>query len=349
MLRHRQNHSAEKGMVRDELVATSMDANEKRPSYSWLIFFIGHCGSSAFTQQLGWHPNIKVSGFEPLERYSSSEALEYTSKLFEDARLDYLAGKRVSVGFKLRTRSIGYRDIKQWTELIQKHNTRVIWLNDENILRTVTGDLANRHVLCKVCSMAGMSDLVKAEPFCQHCMARDNPSALQFLLRDKFITQEDITSTFPVILSIDQILSNAFLETGRQWILVNHVFTIMGRLSSTLHLTYHDIMTEPDTTLARGLEYIGVENSTLHLAPPQGARPFVKSSGKLPWCAKISNWPTICRSFGSCKRFDWMLEDAEHDGCSCHGLQRNCTAEEIRVDGVPPLQRWSWYNSKGRR
>lgn len=336
-------------MARAELAAASTDANENRPPpYSWLLFFIGHCGSTAFTQQLGWHPNIKISGFEPLERYSSSEAFEYTSKLFEEARLDYLAGKRVSVGFKLRTRSISYRDIRKWSELIQKHGTRVMWINDENILRTVSGDLANRHVLCKVCGKTDMSDLVKAEPFCQHCMAKDNPSALQFLLRDKFITQDDVMSTFPVVISLEQTLSNSFTECSRQWIMVNHVYSVMERLTSALHITYHDFMTEPETTLARALEWIGVENPSLKLAPPEGTRVFLKTSGELPWCAKISNWHMMCKAFGSCKKFDWMLDDAEHDGCSCKDLPRNCTADAVKTIGVPPLYRWSWYSSRGR-
>ena len=42
-------------------------ASGSPPPHSWLMFFVGHGGTSAFVEQLGWHPQVEVSAFEPLE------------------------------------------------------------------------------------------------------------------------------------------------------------------------------------------------------------------------------------------------------------------------------------------
>lgn len=337
-------------MARAEPAIISVDANEKPLApYTWLLFFIGHSGSSAFTQQLGWHPNVKLIGYEPLTHLNSSAALSFTTKVMDEARLENLAGKRVSVGFKLREWSIGLSEYGQWSELIRRHGTRVMLQTDENILRSVTGDLTNRHALCAVCEGKNLSNVASAQHHCQHCMAEGNPSALQFLVRNKLITTEDTTRIFPVYISISQILINAFHEVLRQRGMTDHVNEIMGRLSSTLHLTYHDFMIDSWATITKALDWMGVENPYMQRVPPEGRVAFVRSSGALRWCDKIHNWNRVCLAFGSCQKLGWMLADAENDGCTCEGRPRSCEAGAMKVEGIPPLHLWPWYNVSRRR
>ena len=138
--------------------STAPELRLTRP-HSWLVLFVGHAGSSAFVQQLGWHPDVLVTGFEPVENLGAASQLAYTRAAFEAAERHNALANRSShrtAGFKMRAAHVRTH-LAEWSELLVRHGTRLLVMYDENSLASAVHRASNRAALCRLCSKLGIA------------------------------------------------------------------------------------------------------------------------------------------------------------------------------------------------
>ena len=152
-------------------------------SDSYIVMFVGHSGSSAFTESLSkYRPvskQVQQGGYEPLQSKeflrNGSKGFLWTEKLFDAAR-----SQGHITGFKVRPGLIPRRLIGNYHALFKEHNTRFILQRDPNVLRDVLNEMSGMVIACKVmrikqrASFANCSESLRLRSAC--CLSRKTSS-----------------------------------------------------------------------------------------------------------------------------------------------------------------------------
>ena len=310
--------------------------------YSWIMIFMGHSGSSALTEQFGSHPNVHITGYEPVDRgFSTANALNYTERVFYEARVQSARSVRRVAGFKMRPEHILAAPAR-WAELVHRHSTAIFWTDDANLLRSAINSLANIAIVRKLCatSIHVLAKLSIPQDMLLPCMqgrdARQDGSGsegrrsrryptntarasyLQFLATGSHRTEISalIAKVLPVTIDIASLAGEVLANAQSNRNIAAAVRALQGSAhdDTVLRVTYHDFLSNRNATVADMHRHVSVDptlgrlNATaLDFQPPTTAGS----------CVRISNWADVCQFFGACLQFAWMLDHSESNGCHC--------------------------------
>lgn len=287
-------HDARDPQVRARMLADMPPcANSGTRAPSFLLVFMGHSGSTALITSLAQHSSTDIVSLEPVDHgiyvngSSSSTsllALQYTHDLFAKGR-----ATNKTVGFKIRPRHLQARPT-DFSDLIRKADTRIIWNYRTNLFKQAVGDYAI-HYKGDRSSYEGLK--VDAEG-----NEEGKPSASRvdkFAIHDMDVLHKLLKSR---VYGEDQV-SRALHQISPD--------------GCVLPVSYESYLRHPEATLERIHTFLGLNTAEMHPA-------LRKKATSDSVCDVIENWREVCEAFFGCVQWRWMLDDFEN-GCSCSQLQ----------------------------
>eukprot|EP00737_Agarophyton_chilense_P000641 gb/GEZJ01000710.1/.p1 GENE.gb/GEZJ01000710.1/~~gb/GEZJ01000710.1/.p1 ORF type:complete len:352 (+),score=31.79 gb/GEZJ01000710.1/:381-1436(+) len=271
---------------------------------TFLMFFMGHSGSTAIMTSLQQHSGTYINGFEPVDhgefRNGSSEdnarkALAYTTDFFRNASEHALTS-----GFKIRPLHVS-RLPAEFAALIRKYKTRIIWSYRSNVLKQAIGDYG--------------------------IFLGDN-SAFEGLKIEVNQTAPDRSKRSIYIKDLKRL--HTFMKSrvsGDEKVLA--AIKSVSNDQCVLPVSYESFFSDPDLTMLRIQRFLGLNDTELH-------QPLRAKANPDTVCDLAQNWEHLCEAFFGCSRWRWMLDDFEN-GCSCSSLRpsrfgnRFCSTKGFRV------------------
>ncbi|KAI0560417.1 P-loop containing nucleoside triphosphate hydrolase [Gracilaria domingensis] len=282
------NDSALQERHRARLLAELPACATRGRANTFLMFFMGHSGSTAIMTSLKQHSQTSIDGFEPVDHgqfrtgtheENAEKALNYTSQYFRNASKHGLTS-----GFKIRPLHLTHLP-QQFAALIRNHNTRIIWSYRSNMLKQAIGDygiyLGDRSAF----------EGIKVDP---------NQAAPDRSNRSIYI--DDIPRLHRFMksrVSGDKQVSAALKSVSKD--------------HCVLPVSYESFLKDPELTMLRTQRFLGLNTDELHPSMRAKANPDTI-------CDLVQNWEQLCEAFFGCVQWRWMLDDYEN-GCSCSSLR----------------------------
>lgn len=257
-----------------------------RPARAFIVVFMGHSGSTAFTTELQAHPHVDVRFLEPLDHgpieFDTDLALARARRI-----LDHSITNDKMPGFKIRPFHLRNRP-DAWRLLVREYDMRVFWQFRVNIFKQAVGEYRHR-VLNDTSVVEGLrgddrlqcDDPGQKDAYACQFAVRDVP-ALHALLNDFSIN--------------DELLSEAvrFLNLAPHQL---------------MPVKYEDYLYRRERTVATALRFLGlsvVKTVPLrHKASPDNL------------CNMVSNFQHVCTLFYACQLWRPYLDDARNS-CYCN-------------------------------
>lgn len=247
---------------------------------SFLIVFMGHSGSTAFSTELHEHSDLIIESFEPLDHgkieINTTLALQRGKELMESG-----IAKGKIPGFKMRPLHI-LNQPEAWKKFVRDYDCRIIWQYRENLIKKAVGEYRNRYLN----DTSVIEGLRRGQKPCekgtnQICTFRiENMKFFVSLLNGMTIS--------------DDLLSNAVrgLERDKDLLVVN----------------YENYLYHRERTMRETFDFLGVDwQSTV----PQRIK---ASPDNL--CIMVTNFQDLCDKLFPCQLWRPFLED-ELNNCRC--------------------------------
>lgn len=267
-------------------------ARNGTPTSSFLIVFMGHSGSTALITSIAQHSATNITSFEPVDhghyvtgsKYEAAlRALQYTEALFANG-----SAMNMMVGFKIRPRHLQLRP-SEFSSVIRKYKTRVIWNYRTNIIKQAIGDYAI-HYKGDHAAYEGVKVDADGNPVKQSSASR----ARTFKIHDMQV--------------FHQLLKNRVIGDES----VSRALHQISPDGCILPVSYESYLQYPTLTMERIQAFLGLSTSEMHPALRQKATDDTI-------CKVVENWAELCEAFFGCVQWRWMLDDFEN-GCACSSL-----------------------------
>ena len=247
---------------------------------AFLVVFLGHSGSTAFTTELRQHSDFIVEKLEPLEhdefQFDTDKALKRARELMNKG-----IRKGKIPGFKIRPNHINARP-KDWQKFVQEYDARIIWQFRENILKQAVGEYRNR--------VLNDSSVVEGLRMVEKPCAKGSGQKCRFKV-DNFEALHNLMNSFSVN---DDLLGKAVRNLDR-----SEDMTIVR---------YEDYLYDRLGIMGEVFDFLGVEYENT-------AAQRVKASPD-SLCDMVSNFVELCEHFYYCSLWRPFLED-RRNGCQC--------------------------------
>lgn len=247
---------------------------------SFMVVFMGHSGSTAFTTELRTHTQFEVERLEPLEHGEYSGNTELALQRAREL-MDRGIGKGKIPGFKIRPFHIQNRP-EAWRKFTAEYDTRIIWQYRENILKQAVGEYRHRFLN----DSSVVEGLSRKQKPCekgsdQKCRIRiDNMRGLHGLMND--------------FSGSDELLSAAARALHRD--------------EDMMVVRYEDYLYYRERTMREAFDFFGVDFED---TAPQRLK---ASPDNL--CEMVSNFQELCDHFLPCQLWRPYLHDSVNN-CRC--------------------------------
>ncbi|CDF39845.1 unnamed protein product [Chondrus crispus] len=247
---------------------------------TFLVVFMGHSGSTAFTTELRAHSQFEVKRLEPLDhgeyQRDSKLALQKARELMD---LGIANGK--IPGFKIRPWHIGNMP-EQWQNFVKEYDTRIIWQYRENIVKQAIGEYRHRFLNdSSVVEGLRADEEVCAKDSDQKCRIKiENMRGLHGLMND--------------FSSSDELLASAARKLRRD--------------KDMSIVRYEDYLYHRERTMHETFDFLGVDY--------EETAPQRKKASPDSLCEMVSNFQEVCDHFLPCQLWRTYLHDPVNN-CRC--------------------------------
>ncbi|PXF47977.1 hypothetical protein BWQ96_02363 [Gracilariopsis chorda] len=247
---------------------------------TFLVVFMGHSGSTAFTTELREHSEFLVEKLEPLDHdeyeFNTNLALQQAEQIMDRG---IQQGK--IPGFKIRPFHILNKP-QLWKDFVRAYDCRIIWQYRENIIKQAIGEYRSRY-LNDTSVIEGLSpDEKPCDPSSdQRCTFRiDDMRFLHSLMNS--------------MSSSDELLANAVRALGR-----NEDMSIVR---------YEDYLYRRERTMRETFDFLGVDW--------QQTAPQRQKASPDNLCKMVKNFQDVCDRFLPCLLWRPYLYD-DVNNCRC--------------------------------
>lgn len=257
----------------------SFKSVRKSRAKTFMVVFMGHSGSTAYTTELRTHSEFEVELLEPLEhgdyQGNTDLALQKASELMERG----IANGKIP-GFKIRPFHIQNKP-DAWRKFVQKYDTRIIWQYRVNILKQAIGEYRHRFLN----DSSVVEGLRKTQKPCegkdQKCrITIKNMRGLHGLMND--------------LSKSDELLTTAA--------------RILRRPEDMLVVRYEDYLYRRERTMRETFDFFGVDF--------QDTAPQRLKASPDSLCEMVINFQDVCDHFYPCQLWRPYLHDDVND-CRC--------------------------------
>lgn len=252
----------------------------RKRAKSFLVVFVGHSGSTAYTTELRTHSDFEVEFLEPLDHGEFEQdpnlALERAHKLMDSG-----IAKGKIPGFKIRPTHINNIPEK-WRGFVKKYDTRIVWQYRENIVKQAVGEYRHRYLNDSSVVEGLRKDQKPCEGGAQRCRIRIDD--MDFLLNQ----MNDLSMN-------DEWLSEAT--------------RLLRRSDDMLIVKYEDYLNRRERTMKETFDFLGVDYQD---TAPQRQKASLDSL-----CQMVINFQELCNHFHPCQLWRPYLHDDLND-CRCN-------------------------------
>lgn len=247
---------------------------------TFIVVFMGHSGSTAFTTELRAHTEFEVELLEPLEHGQYQGNTELALKKAREL-MDRGIAKGTIPGFKIRPFHINNMPEK-WRDFAQEYDTRVIWQYRENVVKQAVGEYRHRFLNdTSVVEGLGTNEEPCAKGSKQKCRIKiSNMRGLHGLMND--------------FSGSDELLASAV--------------RILRRDNDVSIVRYEDYLYRRERTMREAFDFLGVDY--------QDTAPQRQKASPDNLCEMVSNFQELCDHFLGCQLWRPYLHD-DVNNCRC--------------------------------
>lgn len=281
------------GLDQNDLAAVKENENseENKPQHhyksqrrtrakTFLVVFMGHSGSTAFTTELRTHNEFEVELLEPLDHGEYEGNTELALKKAREL-MDRGIAKGKIPGFKIRPFHINNMP-ERWQEFVKEYDARVFWQYRENIVKQAIGEYRHRFLNdSSVVEGLDVNEKPCAQGSDQKCRIKiENMRGLHSLMDD--------------FSSSDELLASAARNLRRD--------------NDISILRYEDYLYCREQTMREAFDFLGVEY--------QNTAPQRQKASPDNLCEMVSNFQEVCDHFLPCQLWRPYMHDAVNN-CRC--------------------------------
>lgn len=260
--------------------ATQPSRRRRSRAKSFLVVFMGHSGSTAFTSELRSHPNITVDQMEPLDHGAEENDTDLALQTAR-ALLDTGIARGKIPGFKIRPYHIRQQP-GRWRDLAREYDARIFWQYRENVVKQAVGEYRHR--------VLNDSSVIEGLRVDQTACEKGSAQRCRFRVEDMGVMHK---------------LMNQFSLNDE---LVSEAVRSLQRDGQTMIVRYEDYLYERSRTLREAFDFLGVDYSDTE-ADRKKASPD-------SLCDMVSNFQQLCDTFVQCQMWRLYFIDEKND-CRC--------------------------------
>lgn len=247
---------------------------------TFLVVFMGHSGSTAFTTELRDHLELEVEFLEPLDHGEYANDTALALKRAEDLMDRGIAKKKIP-GFKLRPFHI-HNDPGKWRDFVKKYDTRIVWQYRENILKKAVGEY-------------------------RHLYLNDS-SVVQGLKPDQEPCEEGSDQKCRFRIDDMRFLHAQMNRVSRSDDVLSAAMRVLRRSDDTLIVRYEDYLYRRERTMRDTFDFFGLEY--------EDTTPAMQKASPDSLCEVVINYQELCDHFHPCPLWRPFLHDEVND-CHC--------------------------------
>ena len=264
----------------DQSGGANVSTKRRKRAKTFLVVFMGHSGSTAFTTEIRSHSEFEVELLEPLEHGEYEFDTEKAIVLAREI-MDRGIEQGKIPGFKIRPFHVSNKP-ELWREFAKEYDTRIIWQYRENIVKQAIGEYRNR-VLNDTSVVEGL--MLGEEP-CK----KGSGQICKFKIGD-FGKLHDLMNDFS---TSDELLTGA-VRTFRR--------------DNEMHVVrYEDYLYDREKTMRSTFDFLGVDY--------EDTRPGRQKASPDSLCDMVINFQDLCDRFVQCQLWRPYLTDDKND-CRC--------------------------------